>query len=98
MSSFQGPPLPSKPSHGIEDLDLYIGDEWLADSKTYGMHYPTWHGAIDCWDHMEQYWEQSIFKYLHTVHDLSQFVLNGMPKCGWVFTPHCCVPYASLLH
>jgi actin-related protein 3 len=32
--------------------------------RTYGLHYPIKHGMIDNWDHMERFWEQSIFKYL----------------------------------
>ncbi|KAL1405245.1 Actin-related protein 3 [Vanrija albida] len=63
------PPVAGKPSHlaskrGIEDLDFYIGDEAVANSKTYSLHYPIRHGMIDNWDQMERFWEQSIFKYL----------------------------------
>jgi actin-related protein 3 len=36
----------------------------LADDRTYGLHYPIKHGQIENWDHMERFWEQSIFKYL----------------------------------
>lgn len=36
-----------------------------ADSyRTYQLHNPIKHGMIDNWDHMERFWEQSIFKYL----------------------------------
>ena len=49
---------------GLEDLDFYIGDEAVANSKTYGLSYPIRHGQIENWDQMERYWEQSIFKYL----------------------------------
>ncbi|KAL7418531.1 Actin-related protein 3 [Cryptotrichosporon argae] len=63
------PPVAGKPSHlaskrGIEDLDFFIGDEAVANSKTYSLHYPIRHGMIENWDHMERFWEQSIFKYL----------------------------------
>ncbi|KIR26563.1 actin binding protein [Cryptococcus deuterogattii 99/473] len=63
------PPIAGKPSHlaskrGIEDLDFFIGDEAVANSKTYSLHYPIRHGMIENWDHMERLWEQSIFKYL----------------------------------
>ncbi|ODN75264.1 hypothetical protein L202_06450 [Cryptococcus amylolentus CBS 6039] len=63
------PPVAGKPSHlaskrGIEDLDFFIGDEAVANSKTYSLHYPIRHGMIENWDHMERLWEQSIFKYL----------------------------------
>ncbi|OCF31589.1 actin binding protein [Kwoniella heveanensis CBS 569] len=63
------PPIASKPGHlaskrGIEDLDFFIGDEAVANSKTYSLHYPIRHGQIENWDHMERFWEQCIFKYL----------------------------------
>jgi hypothetical protein len=32
--------------------------------RTYSLHNPIKHGMIDNWDHMERFWEQSIFKYL----------------------------------
>ncbi|KAF8591676.1 Actin/actin-like protein [Ramaria rubella] len=83
-TSTRGPPLPSKPGHlaskrGIEDLDFYIGDEALANSKTYGVHYPIRHGMIENWDHMERYWEQSIFKYLRAEPEDHYFLLTEPP-------------------
>lgn len=33
-------------------------------ARTYSLHNPIKHGMIDNWDHMERFWEQSIFKYL----------------------------------
>jgi actin-related protein 3 len=70
----------SKPGHlaskrGIEDLDFFIGDEAIANSKTYGVHYPIRHGMIENWDHMERYWEQSIFKYLRAEPEDHYFLL-----------------------
>jgi actin-related protein 3 len=77
-----GPPVPSKPGNvaskrGIEDLDFFIGDEALANAKTpgYGVHYPIRHGMIDNWDHMERYWEQTIFKYLRAEPEDHYFLL-----------------------
>lgn len=69
------PSVPSKPGglssssslaskRGIEDLDFFIGDEAMANSKTYQVHQPIKHGLIENWDHMERLWEQCIFKYL----------------------------------
>lgn len=63
------PPVASKPGHlaskrGIDDLDFFIGDEAIANAKTYGLHYPIKHGMVENWDHMERFWAQSIFKYL----------------------------------
>jgi len=80
----RGPPVPAKPGHlaskrGIEDLDFYIGDEAYAHSKTYGVHTPIRHGMIDNWDHMERYWEQSIFKYLRAEPEDHYFLLTEPP-------------------
>ncbi|KAG9298433.1 hypothetical protein G9A89_008697 [Geosiphon pyriformis] len=83
-----GPSLPSKQSHmsgniaskrGIEDLDFFIGDEAIFNSKTYGLHYPIRHGQIENWDHMERFWEQSIFKYLRCEPEDHYFLLTEPP-------------------
>jgi actin-related protein 3 len=81
-SSSNAPAIPSKPGHlaskrGVEDLDFFIGDEALANAKTpgYGVHYPIRHGMIDNWDHMERYWEQTIFKYLRAEPEDHYFLL-----------------------
>jgi actin-related protein 3 len=82
QSSRTGPALPSKPGHlaskrGVEDLDFFIGDEAIANSKTpgYGVNYPIRHGQIDNWDYMERYWEQTIFKYLRAEPEDHYFLL-----------------------
>lgn len=74
------PAVPAKPGNlaskrGIEDLDFFIGDEAIANAKTYGLHYPIRHGLIDNWDHMERYWEQCIFKYLRAEPEDHYFLL-----------------------
>ncbi|KAL0077821.1 actin family [Phycomyces blakesleeanus] len=82
------PGVPSKPSflsnnlaskRGIEDLDFYIGDEALAQSKTMALNYPIRHGQIGNWDHMERFWEQSIFKYLRCEPEDHYFLLTEPP-------------------
>jgi hypothetical protein len=50
-------PTPSK-------LSFALCTRQSADDRTYGLHYPIKHGQIENWDHMERFWEQSIFKYL----------------------------------
>ncbi|TDL25654.1 actin actin-like protein [Rickenella mellea] len=84
--SRSGPPVPSKPGNlaskrGVEDLDFFIGDEALANAKTpgYSVHYPIRHGMIDNWDHMERYWEQTIFKYLRAEPEDHHFLLTEPP-------------------
>ncbi|OMJ11902.1 Actin-related protein 3 [Smittium culicis] len=64
---------------GIDDLDFYIGDEAIANNKTYTLNYPIRHGQIDNWDHMERYWEQSIFKYLKCEPEDHYFLLTEPP-------------------
>ncbi|KAJ1964400.1 Arp2/3 complex subunit, actin nucleation center [Dipsacomyces acuminosporus] len=64
---------------GIEDLDFHIGDEAVANSKSYGLSYPIRHGQIDNWDHMERYWEQSIFKYMRCEPEDHYFLLTEPP-------------------
>lgn len=49
---------------GIDDLDYFIGDEAMANSKTYHIDKPITHGQIDNWDLMERFWSKTIFKYL----------------------------------
>ncbi|GAW09089.1 Actin actin-like protein [Lentinula edodes] len=84
--SSRAPAVPSKPGHlaskrGVEDLDFFIGDEALANARTpgYGVHYPIRHGMIDNWDHMERYWEQTIFKYLRAEPEDHYFLLTEPP-------------------
>ncbi|GAA5875963.1 hypothetical protein JCM1840_006233 [Sporobolomyces johnsonii] len=90
-SGSRGPAVPSKPSglgsssghlsskRGIDDLDFFIGDEALANSKTYAVNYPIKHGMIDDWDQMERYWEQCIFKYLRAEPEDHHFLLTEPP-------------------
>ncbi|KAI8644166.1 actin family [Parasitella parasitica] len=87
-SSTGRPGIPSKPSflsnnlaskRGIEDLDFYIGDEALAQSKTMALNYPIRHGQINNWDHMERFWEQSIFKYLRCEPEDHYFLMTEPP-------------------
>lgn len=86
--SRSGPSVPSKPGHlaskrGVEDLDFFIGDEAVANAKTpgYGVSYPIRHGQIDNWDHMERYWEQTIFKYLRAEPEDHYFLLVSAGGC-----------------
>ncbi|KAH8823003.1 actin-related protein Arp3 [Flagelloscypha sp. PMI_526] len=85
-SGGSAPTIPAKPGHlaskrGVEDLDFYIGDEAIANSRTpgYGVHYPIRHGTIDNWDFMERYWEQTIFKYLRAEPEDHYFLLTEPP-------------------
>ncbi|KAM0754838.1 actin binding protein [Meredithblackwellia eburnea MCA 4105] len=93
-STSRAPAVPSKPSglgggsgasgnlaskRGIDDLDFFIGDEAIANSKTYQVNYPIRHGMIEDWDQMERYWEQSIFKYLRAEPEDHYFLLTEPP-------------------
>jgi len=64
---------------GVEDLDFFIGDEAVANQKTYGINYPIRKGQIEDWDLMERYWEQCIFKYLRCEPEDHHFLLTEPP-------------------
>ncbi|CAG8482201.1 7850_t:CDS:2 [Ambispora leptoticha] len=69
----------SSSKRGIEDLDFFIGNEAISNSKTYGLHFPIRHGQIENWDYMERFWEQSIFKYLRCEPEDHYFLLTEPP-------------------
>ncbi len=90
----RAPAVPAKPGHlaskrGVEDLDFFIGDEALANAKTpgYGVHYPIRHGMIENWDHMERYWEQTIFKYLRAEPEDHYLLLVRVPHLSHLLVP-----------
>ncbi|ODV80162.1 Actin/actin-like protein [Suhomyces tanzawaensis NRRL Y-17324] len=66
---------------GLEDLDFYIGNEALnaASGPNYNLSYPIRHGQIEDWDHMERFWENSIFKYLRCEPEDHYFLLTEPP-------------------
>ncbi|SCU99257.1 LADA_0H18580g1_1 [Lachancea dasiensis] len=66
---------------GTEDLDFYIGNEALSASQgpSYSLSYPIRHGQVENWDHMERFWENSIFKYLRTEPEDHFFLLTEPP-------------------
>lgn len=64
---------------GIDDLDFFIGDEAYENSKTYHVSMPVRHGQIENWTHMEQFWEQCIFKYLRCEPEDHHFLLTEPP-------------------
>ncbi|OAV97805.1 actin-like protein 3 [Puccinia triticina 1-1 BBBD Race 1] len=84
------PSIPSKPGalsassniatkRGIDDLDFFIGDEAIANSKTYNVNYPIRHGQIEDWDLMERFWQQTIFKYLRAEPEDHHVLLTEPP-------------------
>jgi len=64
---------------GTDDLDFFIGDEALANSKTYDIFYPVRHGQVENWTHMEYFWEHCIFKYLRCEPEDHYFLLTEPP-------------------
>jgi actin-related protein 3 len=60
---------------GIDDLDFYIGDEAMANSKTYTVNYPIRHGQVDNWDLMEKFHQACIFQYLRCEPEDHAFLL-----------------------
>lgn len=64
---------------GIDDLDFYIGDEAVANSKTYANRNPIKHGQVDNWSDMERLWEHCIFRYLRAEPEDHFFLLTEPP-------------------
>lgn len=64
---------------GIEDLDFFIGDEAMANSKSYAVNYPIRHGQVDNWDLMEKFHQASIFHYLRCEPEDHFFLLTEPP-------------------
>lgn len=66
---------------GLEDLDFFIGDEAInaSNGANYSLSYPVKHGQIENWDHMERFWENSIFKYLRCEPEDHYFLLTEPP-------------------
>lgn len=63
----------------ITDLDFFIGDEAVANSKVYNSSNPIKHGQVEDWTSMEQFWEQCIFKYLRCEPEDHYFLLTEPP-------------------
>jgi len=66
-------------SEGVEDLNFHIGDEAIANSRSFSVYYPVRHGLVDNWTHMEQYWQHCIFKYLRAEPEDHYFLLTEPP-------------------
>lgn len=64
---------------GIEDLNFHIGDDAVANSKSYASYYPVRHGIVDNWTHMEKFWQMSIFKHLRAEPEDHYFLLTEPP-------------------
>lgn len=66
---------------GTEDLDFFIGDEAIAagNGSGYSLNYPIRHGQIENWDHMERFWQSSIFQYLRCEPEDHRFLLTEPP-------------------
>ncbi|EEB06226.1 actin-like protein Arp3 [Schizosaccharomyces japonicus yFS275] len=78
LASKSGGHLSSK--RGTEDLDFFIGTEALGKATAgYSLDYPIRHGQIENWDHMERYWQQSLFKYLRCEPEDHYFLLTEPP-------------------
>jgi len=66
-------------SKGTEDLDFFIGTDAENAHKSYIKNFPLKHGLIDNWTHMEMFWEQCIYKYLHCEPEEHHFLLTEPP-------------------
>jgi len=68
-----------KNTGNVDDLDFFIGDEAIANSKTYTLNYPVRKGQVDNWTQMEQLWQHCIFKYLRCEPEDHFFCLTEPP-------------------
>ena len=66
---------------GLDDLDFFTGYEALNanNGPNYNLSYPVKHGQVENWDHMERFWENSIFKYLRCEPEDHYFLLTEPP-------------------
>eukprot|EP00744_Colponema_vietnamica_P001215 GILI01002037.1.p1 GENE.GILI01002037.1~~GILI01002037.1.p1 ORF type:complete len:428 (+),score=126.24 GILI01002037.1:47-1330(+) len=64
---------------GVDDLDFYIGQEAIKNSKTHSLSYPIREGVIQNWDDMEKYWQRCIYKYLRCEPEEHYFLLTEPP-------------------
>mmetsp|Transcript_30419 Transcript_30419/g.33986 ORF Transcript_30419/g.33986 Transcript_30419/m.33986 type:complete len:418 (-) Transcript_30419:129-1382(-) len=71
--------LGNKRSAGVEDLNFHIGDDAIANNKSYSVYYPIRHGLVENWTHMEQLWQHCIFKYLRCEPEDHYFLLTEPP-------------------
>jgi actin-related protein 3 len=76
---------------GIEDLDYFIGDEAMANARTYAVQYPIRHGQVESWDLMEKYHQACIFQYMRCEPEDHYFLLvrnyfHFCPFTPFVFT------------
>jgi len=62
-----------------DDLDFHIGDEAIANQKTYKLNYPIKHGQIENWDLMEKFWQRSLFHHLKCEPEEHSFLLTEPP-------------------
>ncbi|KAL2912339.1 Actin-related protein 3 [Polyrhizophydium stewartii] len=64
---------------GIDDLDYFIGDEAVANGKTYAVSSPIRHGQVDNWDLMEKFHQACLFQYLRCEPEDHAFLLTEPP-------------------
>ncbi|KAL0252160.1 hypothetical protein GEMRC1_001372 [Eukaryota sp. GEM-RC1] len=63
----------------FSDLDILIGDQAVAEARTYDVEYPLKHGQIENWDMMEKLWHHSMFDYLRCSPEEHNFLLTEPP-------------------
>ncbi|KAI0984031.1 hypothetical protein GJ496_001881 [Pomphorhynchus laevis] len=69
-----------RPCTGLDDLDFFIGEEAFDKAGAgYSVKYPIRHGLVEDWDLMERFWEQCIFKYMHSEPEDHVFLLTEAP-------------------
>jgi len=61
------------------DLDFYIGDEAIANSKSHQLSYILKSGQIEDWEGIEKFWHKSMYSYLRCEPEEHRFILTEPP-------------------
>jgi actin-related protein 3 len=73
--------LAKKPANKLDnpDLDFYIGDEAIANSKSHQLSYILKSGQIEDWEGIEKFWHKSMYSYLRCEPEEHRFILTEPP-------------------
>lgn len=63
----------------LSDLDYMIGYDAYKTQYNSTIDFPIRHGIIDNWDHMEKYWSQCMYQYLHIDPESHYIMLTEPP-------------------